>query len=173
MGLAMSFPTLTGILNGCTVKKNLDTFPFIVNKKQQAIIASLSEEIIPRTETPGAIDAGVPAFIELLLKDIFLKQDALDLLADLEKFNEDCKAIYHKDFVDCSSDQRIKYLNNVSNKKHINHDIFSKMNGLVVGAYFTSEAGMTQNLNYIPIPGKYQGCIALDANDKIIVNDRL
>ncbi len=173
MGLAMTFPSLTGILNGCAEKKDPAMKLLLVNKKQQAIIASLSEEIIPRTETPGAIDAEVPEFIELLLKDVFLKQDAIKLLADLEKFNEECNSISNHDFIDSNAEQKIKYLNEVTVNSHNNHEIFMKMNSLVVGSYFTSQAGMTQSLNYIPIPGKFQACQALDVNDKIIANDRL
>jgi len=173
MGLAMTFPSLTGILNGCTEKKDPAMELLFINKKQLAIITSLSEEIIPRTETPGAIDAGVPEFIELLLKDVFLKQDAIKLLADLEKFNKECNSNSNHDFIDSSAEQKVKYLNEVSLNSNNNHEIFMKMNGLVVGSYFTSQAGMTQSLNYIPNPGKYKACQALDVNDKIIVNDRL
>jgi hypothetical protein len=33
---------------------------------------------------------------------------------------------------------------------------------LALGAYFSSEIGMTQALRYVRVPGKYVGCMPLE-----------
>ena len=51
---------------------------------QRALVTALSERVIPTTDTPGAIAAGVPAFIEKLLADWALPADRVPILAGLD-----------------------------------------------------------------------------------------
>ena len=43
---------------------------------------------------------------------------------------------------------------------------FQRMKELTVTGYFTSEIGATKALEYLPIPGKFEGCIPLKPNQK-------
>ncbi|MCH1510339.1 MAG: gluconate 2-dehydrogenase subunit 3 family protein, partial [Akkermansiaceae bacterium] len=42
---------------------------------QRAQVAMIAEAIIPETDTPGAIEAGVPEWIEVIVKDCFEEAD--------------------------------------------------------------------------------------------------
>jgi hypothetical protein len=43
---------------------------------------------------------------------------------------------------------------------------FSMMKQLTMLGYFTSEVGSTQALRYVPVPGKYEGCIPYKKGDR-------
>src|SRR4051812_6689583 len=51
--------------------------------EQRALVAALSERIIPTTDTPGAIAAGVPAFIEMMLADWYEPTDRNEFMTGL------------------------------------------------------------------------------------------
>ena len=173
LALAMSFTSLSGMLEGCSEKKTPMWAPLKLTEKQRALIRVFADEIIPTTDTPGAIDAGVPAFIEVVLKDVFQLKDARKLLQELEQFNKNCKSTTGNEFLKCTSEQKINWMEAVVIPSKDDHAIFQKMKDLVVGAYFTSEAGMTQSLNYLPIPGKFEGCRKIGEQDKIMIGDRI
>ena len=55
---------------------------------QRAVVAAMVQQIIPATETPGALEAGVPKFIELMVADWFNDAERsvfLDGLVEIER----------------------------------------------------------------------------------------
>ena len=46
---------------------------------------------------------------------------------------------------------------------------FTMMKQLTLWGFFTSKEGMMQALRYVPVPGKYEGCIDYKKGDKIQV----
>src|SRR4051812_38345399 len=73
---------------------------------RQSIMADLAEVIIPRTDTPGAKEAGVGEFIIRLIKDVSdrkTQNNFIDGLKDLESYTSDH---YGKRFSDLRMEDR-------------------------------------------------------------------
>ena len=62
--------------------------------------------------------------------------------------------------------QKINTLNEIQKKESNNEaSFYMNLKKLVIRGYINSEIGVTQALNYRPIPGTFRGCIPLKESD--------
>lgn len=54
-------------------------------------------------------------------------------------------------------------------KQHMAPHYFTMMKQLTLLGFFTSQEGMTKAVRYLPVPGKYEGCVPYKKGDKVIV----
>lgn len=54
-------------------------------------------------------------------------------------------------------------------KQHMAPHYFTIMKQLTLLGFFTSKEGMTQAVRYLPVPGRYEGCVPYKKGDKLIV----
>ncbi|MGK6356543.1 gluconate 2-dehydrogenase subunit 3 family protein [Sphingomonas sp. DT-207] len=130
----------------------------VFSAEQRALVSALSERVIPTTDTPGAITAGVPAFIEKLLADWSLPDDRKPILAGLdaiEKRSQDDYKVAASKATPAQQDALLTLA--MEDKLPGGKDFFEKFRQLVVTGYFTSEVGITQEREYLPVPGRYDG----------------
>ena len=71
----------------------------VFDARSSKMVAVLAELIIPKTETPGAIEAGAPAFIEMMVADWFNDGERKIFFDGLAALDEFCKAQYQKNFI--------------------------------------------------------------------------
>lgn len=72
----------------------------------KSLIAELAETIIPRTDTPGAKDAGVPDLIITMIKESAPVGTQHRFLQGLEELADYAHSQYGQSFFDCSLEQR-------------------------------------------------------------------
>lgn len=173
MGGALSAPSILGVLNGCTAKPGLDWKPEFLKQDEAAIVTRLTEIIIPATDTLGAKEVGVPGFIDQMLKDVYSKEEQKSFMEGLKSFNEGADAEYGDAFHDLSPEDQEsyavkahkealrQYATNPDPRVNNPKPFFLMMKELTLLGYFTSEEGATKVLQYVPVPGAYNGCVPL------------
>jgi hypothetical protein len=112
MGGALSAPVVLGVLNGCSRKPDASA-PLVLDESQRALIAEVAELIIPRTDTPGAKDAGVPRFIETMLQDAFSTEQQQAFISGLEDFETRAQRAHGHPFLQLSQQQRAEFAQSV------------------------------------------------------------
>lgn len=177
MGGAVSAPALLGVLAGCSAEPDTDTEsewkPTFLTQAQVALVAEVAEIMIPRTDTPGAKDVGIPAFIDKMLKDAYPKEEQARFVAGLADFETQAKREHGRTFLELEPALRAALVKQVHDPAvegerkatlpvaERGRPFILMVKELTLLGYFTSEPGATQVLQYRPVPGAYHACIPL------------
>ena len=172
LGYAVSAPAMMGVLKGCKAAPELAYKPVFFTEDQARTVGEVAEIIIPKTETPGAKEAGVPAFIDLMLKDVYPQQDKDRFVAGLLEFEQQTTKMYGDAFIDLDPvkqrewvkkvhDAAIEVYKKLDEKGRKDKPFILMTKELTMLGFFTSEPGATKVLQYNPVPGAYHGCLPL------------
>lgn len=134
-----------------------------VTDAQTALLAELADVIIPDTDTPGAKAAGAHEFIIRVIRNCHPIEEQETFYAGLAKIDETSEAAHGKVFVDLDEDQKIAI---VADAVKTNGAFFRQLKSYTAVGYFTSEFGATQALEYLPVPGKFEGDIPYQTGQK-------
>lgn len=168
--------TLAGansLLTGCTTA-NGKSF----SEEEIAYLDEIAETILPETGTPGAKAAEAGRFMALMVGDCYDEKEQAIFRQGMDTLNDLSSRQYGEAFMKIGSAQRHALLVQVDNeqkeytKNRKESDpvhYFRMMKELTLLGYFTSKPGCTQAKRYMPVPGKYIGCVPYKKGDKAIV----
>jgi len=127
--------------------------------------------ILPTTDTPGARDAAVGAFIARYSAACYPPEHVALLKAGIADIDAQMHVLQGKGFREADEAAKISLLTQIDRqaKEHArtadgagrdgSPHYFALMKQLTLYGFFTSEPGATRVARYRPIPGKYRGCI--------------
>ncbi len=147
--------------------------------QRKNLIADLAEAIIPATDSPGAKDAKVEDFIIGMIKDCTEVKSQNNFISGLNNLEDYCKSNFNNEFGRCNEQQQNEVLNHFQDKarepagiigkaedRFLGRPFFTTLKEYTVRGYCASEIGATKGLRYIAIPGRYAGCISMEAGEK-------
>ena len=118
------------------------------------IVADFAEVVIPRTDTPGAKDAGVP--------------EALDgLMANWasEARQSECRALVGRidaaGVVPAGAAPQIELARRFDAAQMAADPVYRRFKELILTLYYLSEAGATRELRYLHTPGRWEASIPI------------
>lgn len=125
----------------------------------RAILTAVCDRIVPATDTPGAVAAEVPAFVEMMLMDWYQQKDRVEYLAGILALQNDAFARFGKGFAALSPDQQDVALTAAMNHgvENLPPGFFEHCRQLVMLGYYSSEIGCKQERLYLPVPQRYDG----------------
>lgn len=130
---------------------------------QAAIAGAVADRILPRTDTPGAADVGVPAFIDRLYGDFMTPVERQMLTDGLDAVDASAKSAHGGAFTTLSADRQDALLRTIARAEEgTPAGFFRLIRSATILGYFTSEEVGRKVLHYDPVPGRYEGCIPID-----------
>lgn len=153
------------VLNAC-VSNRQEAADIFFPEEVKDLVAAISESIIPRTDTPGALDMELPAFIERVISNCW-EDSGKNFQAGLNEFADRIQSEYNKKFQDCSKEEREAIL--------LKEDVWylKQLKQLCITGYMTSEYVMTTLLDYQPIPIDFVGCREIEGTPILVAENTL
>ena len=161
LGVAISPGLLDSVLRAQATSPAAGRKPYL-NARQSATVAAVAERILPRTDTPGAADVGVPAFIDLMYGEYLTAEEQRMFAGGLADVEAQSTSTHRRNFAQLTTEQQDALLRGIARASQAKErTFFHQVRELTILGYFTSEEVGKNVLQYDPIPGRWDACIPL------------
>lgn len=153
---------------------------FAFSSEQLAQVTAIADTLIPKGDSVGALDAKVPANLEILLRNWASAERLEEMLASLEKLDGAASQAKGKQFAALDAATRLAVLkaHEVEAMKpdpgkqpegglamfmgpaHVDEG-YAKLRELIVKLFYYSQAALTQELSYEHDPGGYKPSVPI------------
>lgn len=171
LGGAISAPAALAILQGCSAKDApaaADWQPRFFKGDEAKVLTAMADIIIPKTDTSGALEAGVPAFIDSVLADVY-DTDAQ------ARFHDGCAEFSAARFDGKAFLEQDRAAQTVTVKRALTDALAADAQPrpfilvareLTLLGFYTSKPGITENMDYQAVPTAYHGCVPVSQMKK-------
>src|SRR5688572_9406099 len=139
--------------------------------EELSLIGEVSELIIPTTDTGGALAAGVPAFVKMMLSDWFSEAERENFISGMHEFSAGALKKYGKKFGELSASQKDQYFGELlaaaeRGATAPRAPFVVLMKRLTIFGYYTSELGATTELRQQMAAAQYQPAAVVKPGDR-------
>ena len=149
-------------------------------EEERETVTILADVIIPDTDTPGAVEAGVVDYIELIVSEWLNAEGRDRFMRGLRHLDTHAEAVTGTGFVDADEAGQAAILTGLEAEGRALKDrdpdaptpFFQQTRALVLHGYYTSEIGMREELLYEPFPGRFEGCVEVTEVTRAVPESR-
>lgn len=142
---------------------SLNHFRYLSHEDEE-ILASITDTILPKTDTPGAKELGVHHLIQKIIKDCYDTPAQNTIRMGLMLTDAVSLGDYGDVFTKLNPEQRLAVLKKMSTSALSDQKNFiSMIKRLTIDGYMRSEYVMTNITKYEFAPNRYYGCVPVKA----------
>ena len=141
-----------------------------LSARQFELAGALAESILPKSDTPGALDAGVDHFLDSVVAAYLPESDRQMYLEGLDQVDELARSRFESPFVQCNRQQQSAVVAELDRSAFVARTddpaarFFRLHKELTVLGYFTSEVGEGAALRRAPY-GEFESDIPLASDE--------
>jgi hypothetical protein len=131
--------------------------------ENMTLLAEIADVILPDTDSPGAKAAGVEQFIVRVLRDCHPYHEQAEFYRGLELLKLECQRRFSKPFGELGGPEKNEIVLHAARQQR---DFFARIRQLTIAGYFQSEIGATKALDFVLIPGRFEGAVPMKQGQK-------
>lgn len=138
--------------------------PRFYSDSEYALVTRISDLIIPRTETPGAVDANVPGYMDGLMTDWASSETKNAHRTALRQIKRELDQRAGADFLtvsDSAAESSLASFDAAAFAQEGDADGYKRMKGYVSQSYFATEEGATEELRWVAVPGRWDPSVEI------------
>jgi hypothetical protein len=135
-----------------------------IGPADEHMLASLTETILPKTDSPGANDLAAHLFALKMVDTCYTKENQEKYIQGMNGFESWVMKKTGKTFSETSAAEKQSLVAELDKQKPATDGIsffYQSTKRLTIQAYTTCEYYLTKIRGYKMIPGRFQGCIPL------------
>ena len=148
--------------------------PVLFREDERALVAAMVDAIIPRTDTPGALDVAVPAFVELIAAEWMTETERAEFREGLAALEAHAVERYGRRWPALDAAQRMAELDWAALPDEPDlpaRRAYRRLRGHALHGYLTSERVQRQVLKVNITPGRYRGDVPVTTGGAARGND--
>ncbi|MGE3615172.1 MAG: gluconate 2-dehydrogenase subunit 3 family protein [Gemmatimonadales bacterium] len=133
--------------------------PGVLTEAERAVVSRIADLVIPRTDTPGAVDVGVPAFVDTMMAGWYSTPEVNQFRRGLADLDQRAGTGGFAARPESEQAALLTALEANRGEPGTAEAAFRTLKGLVVHGYLTAERVQKEVLRAVIIPGRFDGCI--------------
>lgn len=134
------------------------------NERELALVSRISDLLLPRTETPGALDVDLPAFLDQLMSEWASAATGEAHHSTLATLDAQLGNALAGDFVSAdqlAAERALTEVDSAAFTSGADGSGYRGLKSLITQAYFATEAGALQEQQWVAVPGRWEPCVDL------------
>lgn len=170
-GAAVSTSLLSGLLVSCESEPALSFTPQFFEDAEVRSLSRVLDILLPTTDTPGALDAGVMEFLDGFATSYLPEENQTELRDGIAALTTDSQSRFDKDFLDLTDEQQIELIKAYDQaafgkideeNTFAAKDFYPQFKETACWAFCTSERGAKEHLQFVFDPGGYSNCVPIE-----------
>lgn len=140
--------------------------PSPLRDDERALISAIADGIVPRTDTPGALDVGAVGFVEVIVAEWMTEAELIEFRGGLAAIDRHAVSAHGRSWPaldHAAREVEFSFLEDTADPAREERRAYRRLRGHVLHGYLTSERVRREVLRVSITPGHYRGDVPVVA----------